>query len=80
MTRLANILIDRFRDIETNSRGKLYLHKLAEQLQQARAFAQRVDRDGSDIVYIFPDRSRLRVINPMQLTDKATFTVLSNVG
>ena len=78
--RLANILIERFRDLETNSRGKLYSHKLAEQLNRARAFAARVDRDGSDIVYIFPDRSRLRVINPMQLTDKATFTVLSNVG
>lgn len=78
--RLANILIERFRDIETNSRGKLYSHQLTEQLQQARAFAARVNRDGSDIIYIFPDRSRLRVINPMQLTDKATFTILSNVG
>lgn len=78
--RLSQMFIERFRELETNSRGKLYSHKLAEQLQQARAFAARVDRDGSDIVYIFPDRSRLRVINPMQLTDKATFTVLSNIA
>lgn len=78
--RLANILIDRFRDIETNSRGKLYSHQLTEQLQRARAFAARVDRDGSDIIYIFPDRSRLRVNNPNQINEKATFTILSNVG
>lgn len=78
--KLANILIDRFRDIETNSRGKLYSHQLTEQLNVARSFALSVNRDGSDIIYIFPDRSRLRVINPMQLTDKATFAVLSNVG
>lgn len=78
--KLSQLMIERFRDLETNSRGKLYSHQLTEQLNRARAFAARVDRDGSDIIYIFPDRSRLRVINPMQLTDKATFTVLSNVG
>lgn len=78
--RLSQMFIDRFRDIETNSRGKLYSHQLAEQLQQARTFAARVDRDGSDIVYIFPDCSRLRVNDPTQLNEKATFYILSNVG
>lgn len=78
--KLANILIERFRDLETSSRGKLYPHRLAEQMQRASAFAVRVDRDGADIIYIFPDRSRLRVNDPTQIMDKATFTVLSNVG
>lgn len=78
--KIANILIERFRDIETSSRGKLYPHRLTEQLQRARAFAARVDQDGSDIIYLFPDRSRLRVNDPTQLNDKATFYILSNVG
>lgn len=78
--KLANIMLERFRDIDTNSKGKLYSHQLTEQLNIARSFAARVNRDGIDIVYVFADNSRLRVNNPMQLTDKATFTVLSSVG
>lgn len=78
--KLSQLMIERFRDLETNSKGKLYSHQLAEQLNRARAFAARVDRDGTDIVYIFPDRSRLRVNDPTQTMDKATFYILSNVG
>jgi len=78
--KLANMMIERFKELETNSRGKLYTHKLTEQLNTAQAFAQRIDQDGSDIVYIFPDRSRLRVNDPTQSMDKATFYILSNVG
>lgn len=78
--KLANIMLERFRDINTNSKGKLYSHQLTEQLNIARSFAARVNRDGIDIVYIFPDHSRLRVNDPTQTMDKATFTVLSNVG
>ena len=78
--KLSQMFLERFRDLDTNSRGKVFGHKLTEQLQSAKAFAQRVDRDGADIIYIFPDRSRLRVNNPTQTLDKATFYILSNVG
>lgn len=74
------MLIERFRDLETNSRGKIYGHKLQSELDAARAFAQRIERIGTDIIYIFPDRSRLRVNDPTQTLDKATFYILSNVG
>lgn len=78
--KLSQLMIERFRDLETNSRGKIYGHKLQSELDAARAFAQRIERIGADIVYIFPDRSRLRVNDPTQLNDKATFYILSNVG
>lgn len=78
--KLAQLMIERFRDLETNSKGKVYSHKLTEQLNTAEAFANQVNRDGSDIIYIFPDRSRLRVNDPNQTLDKATFYILSNVG
>lgn len=78
--KLANILVERFREIEVNSKGKLYGHRLEETMREAWALAARIDRDGEDIVYLFPDRSRLKVINPMQVSDKAKFSVLSNVG
>jgi hypothetical protein len=78
--KLSQLMIERFRDLETNSRGKIYGHKLQSELDAARAFAQRIERIGTDIVYIFPDRSRLRVNDPTQIMDKATFYILSNVG
>lgn len=78
--KLSQMLIERFRDLETNSRGKIYGHKLQSELDAARAFAQRIERIGTDIIYIFPDRSRLRVNDPTQTLDKATFYILSNVG
>lgn len=78
--KLSQILIERFRDLETNSRGKIYGHKLQSELDAASAFAQRIERIGTDIIYIFPDRSRLRVNDPTQTLDKATFYILSNVG
>ena len=78
--KLSQMFLERFRDLDTNSRGKVYSHKLTEQLQSAKAFAQHIDRDGADIIYIFPDRSRLRVNDPNQTLDKATFYILSNVG
>jgi hypothetical protein len=78
--KLSQLMIERFRDLETNSRGKIYGHKLQSELDAARAFAQRIERIGTDIVYIFPDRSRLRVNDPTQIIDKATFYILSNVG
>ena len=78
--KLSQMFLERFRDLDTNSKGKVYSHKLTEQLQNAKAFAQRIDRDGADIIYIFPDRSRLRVNDPNQTLDKAMFYILSNVG
>lgn len=78
--KLAQIMLDKFRDIDTNSKGKLYGHKLQSEMQSARAFAQRIERIGTDIIYIFPDHSRLRVNDPTQMLDKATFYILSNVG
>lgn len=78
--KLANILVERFREIEVNSRGKLYGHRLEETMREAWSLAARIDRDGEDIIYLFPDRSRLRVYNPMQVSDRATFSILSNVG
>ena len=78
--KLAQIMIERFRDLDTNSKGKIYSHKLAEQMHNAEAFATQVNRDGFDIIYIFPDRSRLRVNDPNQTLDKVTFYILSNVG
>jgi len=78
--KLSQMFLERFRDLDTNSRGKVFGHKLAAEMQSAKAFAQRIERDGSDIIYIFLDRSRLRVNNPTQILDKATFYILSNVG
>lgn len=78
--KLSKMFLKRLRDLETNSRGKIYRHKLNQELQSAKSFASRVDRDGSDLVYLFPDRSRLRIDNPNQVTDKASFYILSNVG
>jgi hypothetical protein len=78
--KLSQMFLERFRDLETNSRGKIYSHKLNQELQSAKSFAARVDQDGADLVYLFPDRSRLRVDNPAQVTDKASFHILSNVG
>lgn len=78
--KLSQLMIERFRDLETNSKGKIYGHKLQSELDAARAFAQRIERIGTDIVYIFPDCSRLRVNDPTQTLDKATFYILSNVG
>jgi hypothetical protein len=78
--KLSQMFLERFRDLDTNSRGRVFGHRLEEQLQSAKAFAQRVERDGADIIYLFPDRSRLRVNDPTQTLDKATFHILSNVG
>jgi len=78
--KLSQVFLKRLRDLDTNSRGKIYSHKLNEELQSAGSFASRVDQDGSALVYLVPDRSRLRVDNPNQVTDKASFYILSNVG
>jgi len=78
--KLSQLFLERFRDLDTNSKGKVFGHKLAAEMQSAKAFAQRVERDGADIIYIFPDRSRLRVNDPNQTLDRATFYILSNVG
>jgi len=78
--KLSQMFLERFRDLDTNSKGKVFGHKLAAEMQSAKSFAQRVDRDGTNIIYIFPDRSRLRIEDPSQVTDRATFYILSNVG
>lgn len=79
-TKFAQQFLDRFRDLETNSRGKLYSHKLSAEINAAESFAVRSDKDGDSLVLTFPDRSRLRVDNPTQKTDRARFYQLSNVG
>lgn len=78
--KLSQMFLERFREIDTNSKGKMYSHKLATEMDAARSFASRTDRDGPDLIYIFPDRSRLRVNDPNQVTDKASFYILSNVS
>lgn len=70
-TKFAQQFLERFRDLETNSRGKLYSHKLQQELDTAESFATRTDTDGDSLVLTFPDRSRLRVDNPTQKKDKA---------
>lgn len=80
-TKFAQQFLERFRDLETNSRGKLFSHKLQQELDTAESFATRSDKveDGDSLVLTFPDRSRLRVDNPTQKTDKASFYILANV-
>lgn len=78
--KLSQMFIERLRALELNSRGKIYTHRLDEQLTAAQAFATKTEKDGEAIIYLFPDRSRLRVDNPAQRNDRATFFQLSNVG
>jgi hypothetical protein len=78
--KLSTILIEKFRDIETNSRGKLFGHILSSELRLAEALSAKIERDGHSVVYLFPDRSRLKVTDPLQCSGKAHFYILSNVG
>lgn len=78
-TKFAKQFLERFRDLETNSRGKIYSHKLTAELNSAESFATRSDKDGDSLVLTFPDRSRLRIDNPTQKTDRAKFYQLGGV-
>jgi len=78
-TKLAQQFLERFRDLDTNSRGKIYSHKLSAELATAQAFARRSDKDGDSLILTFPDRSRLRVENPTQKTDRARFYQLGGI-
>ena len=78
-TKLAQQFLERFRDLDTNSRGKIYSHKLSAELATAQAFARRTDKDGEDIVITFADSSRLRVENPTQKRDRARFYQLGGI-
>lgn len=77
--RLANIFLNRFRDLGVNHRGKVFGHKLAEVMTRAESFSARVEQDGENVIYIFPDRSRLKIEDPKQ-KDRVSFYVLSNIG
>lgn len=78
--KLSKHFVERLRELDTNSRGKIFIHLLDRELRNAESFAQRIDRDGDSLILTFPDRSRLRVDNPTQRTDRAEFFQLSNVG
>jgi hypothetical protein len=78
--KLSQHFVRRLRELETNSRGKLFSHLLNQELQNAEAFANKTEQDGDSLILTFPDRSRLRVDNPTQKTDRATAYQLSNVG
>ena len=78
-TKLAQQFLERFRSLETNSRGKIYSHRLTAELNSAESFAIRSDRDGDALVLTFPDRSRLKIENQAQRTDKAKFYQLGGV-
>jgi len=77
--KLAQMFAERFRDLDVNSRGKIFGHLLAREMQSAESFAARTDRDGDSLVYTFTDRSRLKLKNPKQVSDKATVHQLEGV-
>jgi hypothetical protein len=78
--KLSLVILDKLQSLDTNSRGKFYGHKLSTELRLAESFSARIERDGDCIVYLFPDRSRLRVQDSEQRQGKAQFAILSNVG
>ena len=78
--KLSQHFVKRLQDLDVNSRGKLFSHLLDRELRSAESFATRSDKDGDSLILTFPDRSRLRVDNPTQKTDRAKFYQLSNVG
>jgi len=77
--KLAQMFAERFRDLDVNSRGRIFGHLLAREMQSAESFSTRTDRDGDALVYTFTDRSRLKLKNPKQTTDKATVHQLGSV-
>lgn len=79
--KLAQMFAERFRDLDVNSRGKIFGHLLAREMQSAESFATRTDKvdDGDSLVYTFTDRSRLKLKNPKQTTDKATVHQLGSI-
>lgn len=78
-TKLAQQFLERFRDLDTNSRGKYFGHKLSAELATAQAFARRTDRDGEAIVITFADSSRIKIEDPTQKTDRARFYQLGGI-
>jgi hypothetical protein len=78
-TKLAQQFLERFRDLDTNSRGKYFGHKLSAELNSAESFATRSDRDGDSLILTFADRSRIKIEDPTQKTDRARFYQLGGI-